>query len=426
VGASVPPSADLSVDAVPTPAPVPEVTVSPKPGAESAPAPEAPAPTEEVSPYAPEYALGPSTVELEDPAYHGYGVTPTVNADEGGSDGFGGGGNDTPEEGAGEGEEEGGGPVKSFLEHLEDLRWMLIKVASTLFLSMLVCMIAGNKLVAFLTWPLRNAQKLTATVQPHAAVYLGTNVVGRVQPHELLPWTGRTNLVYSLRIEPVTVGTNVLLGVTLGTNDVPEPIPDAVTLKTYGPIAGFMVALKLALYGGLVISAPFLIFFIGQFVLPAMKVKEKKWLYKVAGFGAVLFLAGIAFCYFIIVQVALMASVQFAQWMGFGADEWRAEEYISFVTTFMLGMGLSFQLPLVILTFVKIGLLDYEKLTRFRAYWIVIDLCISAVVTPSGDPLTMVLMAVPLAMLYELSVGITWWWEYSDRRRAKAAGEIET
>jgi sec-independent protein translocase protein TatC len=147
-----------------------------------------------------------------------------------------------------------------------------------------------------------------------------------------------------------------------------------------------------------------------------MKVREKKWLYQSVGFGSVLFMLGVLFCYFVIMQVALIATVGFSQWMGFGADEWRAEDYISFVCKFMLGMGASFQLPLILLTLVKIGLLDYPKLTKFRSYWVVINLVISAFITPSGDPFTMCVMALPLQVLYELSVFIAWIWYRRDQR----------
>ena len=72
-----------------------------------------------------------------------------------------------------------------------------------------------------------------------------------------------------------------------------------------------------------------------------------------------MFLLGMAFCYFLMLQVALGATVQFSNWLGFGADEWRAEDYISFVCKFMLGMGLGFEMPVVVLTLVKLGVVDY-------------------------------------------------------------------
>lgn len=326
--------------------------------------------------------------------------------------------NDTDEED----EEEGGGPVKPFLDHLEDLRWTLLKVVISILLGMLVCLVAGNRLVTFLTWPLNHAQRLLPASQQRVPLLLGTNEVGRVQLGSVhLPSTVDSNRVSALELLPTPLGDRLVLALGIQTNRAPDRAEvNLVVLKNYGPISAFMVALKLALYGGLVISSPFVIFFIGQFVLPALKVKEKAFLYRIAGMGSVLFILGVAFCYLVIVQVALMASVQFSQWMGFGADEWRAEDYISFVCKFMLGMGLSFQLPLVILTLVKIGLVDHEMLSNYRAYFIVGNLTLSAVVTPSGDPLTMVLMALPLQFLYEASVLVARYWARKDREREVA------
>jgi sec-independent protein translocase protein TatC len=227
-----------------------------------------------------------------------------------------------------------------------------------------------------------------------------------------------SNTVSALALVPEPIGGRLVLTLSVQTNRNPDLAEaNLVTLKNYGPISAFMVALKLALYGGLVLSSPFVIFFTGQFVLPALKVKEKAFLYRIAGMGSVLFLVGIAFCYLVIVQVALMASVQFSQWMGFGADEWRAEDYISFVCKFMLGMGLSFQLPLVILTLVKIGIIDHTTLASYRSYFVVGNLVVSAVVTPSGDPLTMVLMALPLQVLYEGSLLVARYWARKERQQ---------
>lgn len=321
-----------------------------------------------------------------------------------------------------EDEEEGGGPVKPFLDHLEDLRWTLIKVVVSILLGMLVCLVAGNRLVAFLTWPLVHAQRMLPAAQQRVPLLLGTNEVGRVQVGSVhLPPTVDSNHVTALELAPTPLGDRWVLALTVHTNRLAtQPAPNLVVLKNYGPISAFMVALKIALYGGLVVSAPFVIFFIGQFVLPALKVKEKKFLYRVAGLGSVLFIAGVAFCYLVIVQVALMASVQFSQWMGFGADEWRAEDYVSFVCKFMLGMGLSFQLPLVILTLVKMGLVDYQTLADYRSYFIVGNLTLSAVITPSGDPLTMVLMALPIQVLYEGSLLVARRWARQDREREAA------
>jgi len=88
-------------------------------------------------------------------------------------------------------------------------------------------------------------------------------------------------------------------------------------------------------------------------------------------------------------------------------------------------MGLAFELPVVILTIVKIGLLDHVKLRKFRSYWIVLSLIISAFITPSGDPFTMVLFAMPLWVLYEISVVVAWYWHRRDTKREEAERQLE-
>ena len=312
-----------------------------------------------------------------------------------------------------------GGPVKSFLEHLEDLRWTLIKVTSALAVAMLICLIGGNYLVRFLTLPLRMATRLQAPkTNDTVAVHWGTNVLARFARTNLpvaLP-PNVTN-IHAFAVVPKTVNGEFVL--TLQPEEPPlELSQDSfVLLKNYGPISAFMVAIKLALYGGLVLALPFVLYFIGQFVLPALKVKEKEFILRSLGAGGFLFLLGMAFCYFIMLQVSLAATVQFSSWLGFSADEWRAEDYISFVCVFMLVMGVSFELPIVLLALVKIGLLDFKKLNGFRAYWVVIELVICAFLTPSGDPFTMFLMALPVHLLYEISLCIAWYWDWRDRKR---------
>jgi len=319
-------------------------------------------------------------------------------------------------------EETEGGPVKSFLEHLEDLRWTLIKVATTLAVAMLICLIGGNYLVRFLTYPLRVASqwqspKATDTV----TVHWGTNVIAKFARTNLPPvLPEHTTNVHAFTVVPKTVNGEIVLTLRPEEPAYSSGTENFVLLKNYGPVSAFMVAIKLALYGGLVIALPFVLYFIGQFVLPALKVKEKEFVLRSIGVGAFLFLLGMAFCYFLMLQVALGATVQFSQWLGFGADEWRAEDYISFVCIFMLVMGVSFELPILILALVKIGLLDFRKLNHFRPYWVVLELVICAFLTPSGDPFTMMLMALPLHLLYEISILVSWYWDWRDRKQATA------
>jgi sec-independent protein translocase protein TatC len=114
--------------------------------------------------------------------------------------------------------------------------------------------------------------------------------------------------------------------------------------------------------------------------------------------------------------VALAASQIYSNWLGFSANIWQAEEYISFVSKFILGMGLGFEMPVVILVLVKIGIVDYRMLAKGRRYMIVVNLVLGAVLT-TPEVMTQVLMAVPLQALYEISVWIAWYWERKERKQ---------
>ncbi len=317
-------------------------------------------------------------------------------------------------------EEAEGGPIKSFLEHLEDLRWTLLKVVSALVMGMIICLLGGNYLVKILTYPLELAADRSAVESPGVVpLHWGTNLVAKFDRSELASLvSGVDTNAAALRIVPKQVNDSIMLTLQADTNAFVSPKNHGVILKNYSPLSAFMVAIKLALYGGVVLSLPFILYFIGQFVLPALKVKEREFVLKALGFGGILFVLGMAFCYFLLLQVALMATVEFSSWLGFGADEWRAEDYISFVCMFMLAMGASFELPIVLLALVKIGLLNYRTLSHYRPYWVVAELVICAFVTPSGDPFTMLLMALPLHLLFELSILIARYWEWKDRRSA--------
>ena len=327
-----------------------------------------------------------------------------------------------------ENEDEGGGPIKSFLEHLEDLRWTIIKSAAAFAIGFVVCLSAAPWIISFLEWPLDQALKIRTSSAPRTVLLLGTNVLGKMPSLEMakqaaLPGLA-TNADSFYRLTPQLIGTNWVMGIVPETNPpVTATLQNSVKLKNFGPISGFNIVMDIAIYGGIVVAAPFILFFLGQFILPALHIHEKKFVFKVAGISSGLFMLGVAFCYFLMLIICLSTTVTFSEWLGFGADEWQAEQYISFVTIFMLGMGIAFQLPLVLLTLVKIGILNAAKLNKFRMYWVVAGLVIAAFITPDGNPINMMLLFLPLHVLYEISVIIAWWWERKERREMAARGE---
>ena len=320
-------------------------------------------------------------------------------------------------------EEDGGGEVKSFLEHLEDLRWTLIKSATAIGIGMLICLIAGDKVVGIIKRPLDKAKIRYPGTNQVVTVFFGTNRVGvyRLDEQQQRTFSFTTNRFVRIQLKPITIGTNWVMALDLDTNfaaarEAAERM--TIDLINLSPAGGFVVALQVAMYGGLVLASPFVFYFIAQFVFPALKMRERKYVYRGLAFGVTLFALGVCFCYFILMPVALAASQLYSQWLGFGAYQWRAEDYISFVCKFMLGMGLGFELPVVILTLVKIGVLNYGILSKARRYMIVINLILGAVLT-TPEVITQVLMALPLQLLYEVSVWIAWYWDQPDRAKAR-------
>lgn len=326
-------------------------------------------------------------------------------------------------------EEEEGGPVKSFLEHLEDLRWVLIKSLAAGGMAMVVCFFAGNYVFQVLEWPLKRAPLVGGRDAQVVRFMIGTNQLGvyHVGTNDVFSSLIGTNHYVRVDLVPLTSGTNTVLGVTVQPESkAPSTGESPIDIVSLGPAAAFVVATKIAFYGGLVIASPFIFYFIGNFVFPALKIHEKKYIYRGLGFGIGLFLAGVCFCYFVMMPMALAVSAKYAEWFGFKANQWRAEEYIAFVCKFMLGMGLGFEMPVVILTLVKIGLLNYQILKSARRYVIVIAFVLGAVLT-TPEVITQILMAVPLLFLYEVSVWVAWYWERQEKKReAEAQGDTNT
>jgi sec-independent protein translocase protein TatC len=315
-------------------------------------------------------------------------------------------------------DDEEGGPVKSFLEHLEDLRWVLIKSLAAAGVAMLVCLLAGNYAVRVLEWPLARAHPLHASKNRTVTISFGTNQLAnfRLGTNDAFTAIAGTNESLHLEIVPVQVGTNQVLALSPQTSYEEPGL--GIQIVNLSPAGSFIVATKVAFYGGLVIASPLILYFIAQFVFPALKLMEKKYIYQGLLFGGGLFLVGVSFCYFVLMPVALAASVQYAEWLGFSASQWRAEDYVGFVCKFMLGMGLGFELPVVILTLVKIGVLSHSTLAKSRRYVIIIVFVLGAVLT-TPEVITQVLMAIPLWGLYEITVLIAWYWEQPDRGKAR-------
>lgn len=308
---------------------------------------------------------------------------------------------------------------KSFWDHLKDLRTALVRSAIAIAIALVVCLMGVNYITEFLEYPIRRMNLLEKD-KPSVTLLWGT---GKLGPFDItrdefpaLPPGESPHVTY--RVKTVQIGKDQVLAI------VPEKtsqVPDDTKIKlmVLSPAAGFLVAFHIGLYAAIAVSSPFWIYFMGGFVLPALHVHERKSLFSWLGWGVFLFFLGVTLTYFILLPVALRASIEYSQLLGFSAYDWQAEEYINFTAKFLLGMGIGFQFPLVVLFMVKIGLFGYRELAQYRRHVIVLTLILGAVLT-TPEVVTQVAMAVPLYILYEACIWIAWYWE----RKKRKAGEI--
>jgi sec-independent protein translocase protein TatC len=316
--------------------------------------------------------------------------------------------------------EDDGGAKKSFWEHLKDLRGALVKSAIAIFLSLVVCLLLDKQLVAILTYPL---QRMEMFATPHATVTfeVGKNRLGPYpvtrEEFPALPAGPAPHAVY--RVGAATIAGQEV--VTLQP-DLTAPAGDAVevNLMNLSPTESFFVAFHVGIYAALAVSSPFWIYFLGGFILPALNFRERKVILSWLGWGVFLFLLGVCSTYFLMLPVALKASVKYSTMLGFSASDWRADDYITFVCKFILGMGVGFQFPLVVLFLVKVGVLTAKQLAHYRRHVVVLSLILGAVLT-TPEPVTQIAMAVPLYLLYEICIWIAWYWERKKRRAEKLA-----
>ena len=169
-----------------------------------------------------------------------------------------------------------------------------------------------------------------------------------------------------------------------------------------GLTEAFFVYMKLAFFASLIITSPFILYQIWKFISPGLLLKEKKYVVPFVLSSTLLFTGGVLFGYFIVLPPAFEFFVSFNNqylqaMISFG-------DYLSLFVTFLLGFGLSFELPIFIFFLAKLGIVNAKMLSKQRRYAILIIFIVAAILTPSPDALSQILMAIPLMFLYEISI----------------------
>jgi sec-independent protein translocase protein TatC len=179
--------------------------------------------------------------------------------------------------------------------------------------------------------------------------------------------------------------------------------------------AGFKMWFTLALWGGILISMPALMVIVGSFVLPGIKNSERRIFQRVSFFSGILFIGGVVLGYRVTLPLAMKIMLGFTNRLG-GEAIWNYQTFIGFTLQVLLGFGVAFQLPIVIILLGKLGILNSSQLMEKRRH-VIVGLFLLAMLLTPPDVMTQILMAVPLILLYEFCVWFLYFSEGVKGRR---------
>ena len=160
--------------------------------------------------------------------------------------------------------------------------------------------------------------------------------------------------------------------------------------------------MKVCLAGGIILAMPYRVFQLIMFVSPALTRKEKKYVYLVLPWIALMFAAGVAFSYFILIPPATKFLITFGS--DIATPQIKIGNYISIVTRLLLAVGFVFELPVITTFLARLGVITPKWLSDKRKIAVIFAFILAAIITPTFDPLNQSLVAVPLVILYELSI----------------------
>ena len=198
-----------------------------------------------------------------------------------------------------------------------------------------------------------------------------------------------------------------------------------VRFQATGPTEGFWVMMKLAMIGGLVVAAPLVFWELWKFVAPGLYKKEKKIALMVTGSTAACFIGGSVFGYYVLSRPAAyfltQMTIEFASGQVFDVNaDWKIETLSDYLMLTLAGCGAAFELPVVLVLLGALGFVTARGLWKFNRYALVLSAVAGAILTPSTDPFTMLLLTGPLYALYNVSILFVWLVERARKRKVDA------
>jgi sec-independent protein translocase protein TatC len=174
-------------------------------------------------------------------------------------------------------------------------------------------------------------------------------------------------------------------------------------LKSLGPADTLTVTFKMALLFGFGFSSPWLAYQTWRFIGPALYKHEKKHVIIFCSSAVGCFMAGVAFAYFLVLPTVLSFFYRYSVSVGI-TPEWAITNYYSFVSAFLAGFGIVFEMPVAAIILAWLGLVTSQTLAKYRRHAIVAIFIVAAIFTPSPDVASQLMMAIPMVVLYEISI----------------------
>ena len=213
----------------------------------------------------------------------------------------------------------------------------------------------------------------------------------------LMPWAGD---IYDILAHPMM-----------------QALPEGTRMIATGVVTPFFVPMKVTLMVAFVIALPFVLYQAWCFIAPGLYAHERRLGLPLVVGSTVLFIAGMAFCYFFVFGTVFKFIAQFAPKSITPAPD--IEQYLAFVMSMFLAFGLTFEVPVFVIVLTKMGIVDVPKLKEARPYVIVGAFVVAAVVTPP-DVVSQLMLAIPMCLLYELGIFVA---RFVTKTRTEAVAE---
>jgi sec-independent protein translocase protein TatC len=206
---------------------------------------------------------------------------------------------------------------------------------------------------------------------------------------------------------------------------ITRPLAAVLPAKSFmiytGMPEAFFIYMQIAFFASLLLTGPYCLYQIWKFISPGLLSREKKYVLPFVLVSTGLFIGGVLFGYFIVLPPAFQFFVSFSS--DFLKPMFSLKEYLSLTLKFLLGFGISFQLPVFLFFMTKIGIVNARLLSKQRRYAILIIFIVAAILTPSPDALTQTLMALPLIVLYEIGIVVS---RFAEKKPAPAAEDASS